>query len=129
MIAPIRQELYAEYSAYSWYVLFEYKLKIYMKKLLFILLAIVFVGCCEASSSTTDNTQQAEVKETVDVSSVRINVKGTTLYLYQFEYQGHQYITSSKCNVLWHLQSCLCHSTPSPLIVICRWVDQACLIS
>lgn len=79
-----------------------------MKRLLFILCIIILISC-----TNTSNTSNKEVEESICISSKRINIENIGCYLYQFEYEGHQYITTSRCRVLIHLPSCPCHNHSS----------------
>lgn len=85
-----------------------------MQKLFLILSVLTIVSCGHVESTEIGSTP-AETTQTVKVPCIRIDVKNTGYYLYQFKYEGHDYITDYKCSFVYHLSSCSCRSKESIL--------------
>lgn len=84
-----------------------------MKKIFYTLAAMLaLTGCCSSSEGQVTEMNQLEDKGTHIVIKDSDNWTVVSMYAYDFEYRGHEYIvfkTSEKMGVV-HSPNCPCHT-------------------
>lgn len=87
-----------------------------MYKLIFTICIFLGVSSCTTEGTEIEITATNTTEEITIKPSARINIRNTASYFHRFTYDGHEYLTNTNCDILYHLLSCPCHNKTSSIL-------------
>lgn len=85
------------------------KSKIINFPLILIIFTFCFIGCTPYTESDINAIRNPIISKQT-ISAKKIDIRPTSSYFYEFEYNGHLYLTNIRCNFILHLPSCKCYN-------------------